>query len=265
MPPGHHRGALLLAVALGAALAAGAGASVPAPAPAPEQLCVHSEQVGVCLPRAACRAREGYPAAAAACTGDDAVCCTAPKCASGGGRCMHIGECKLERVRDTTLCPGPAAVFQCCRTPDHSPGLKVVAAAAAALDKFPYSWYGGTKDGPSRGLAMRGAPGCDDSKVTGFDSGGLVLYAVYQATGTLLPRAVSDQFEGCRHLVPFADRRPGDAVFFGSERIVSKVAIVDYDTNAMIEAPEHGASCARTLIRRSPIRADVKDKVCRYW
>ena len=72
--------------------------------------------------------------------------------------------------------------------------------AAAKEIGLPYVWGGGTFTGPTGG---------------GFDCSGLVLYAAYQASGERirLPHYTGDQIHQGRP-VAWADKRPGDLVFF---------------------------------------------------
>ncbi|WP_245713736.1 C40 family peptidase [Nocardia vaccinii] len=82
-------------------------------------------------------------------------------------------------------------------------GAAVVAAAQRWVGT-PYVWGGGDPAGPTNG---------------GFDCSGLTLYAIYQASGgrIRLPhytQAQQDSPQG--QVVPFADRRPGDLIFFTS-------------------------------------------------
>ncbi|MGW3491527.1 NlpC/P60 family protein [Streptomyces sp. NRRL F-5630] len=89
----------------------------------------------------------------------------------------------------------PAGVF----------GQRVVAYAKRQLG-LPYRWGGGDIHGPTTGAVA--------GPVTpGFDCSGLVLYAVYQASGgkTTLPRTSQAQ-GGAGTAVTRADLRPGDAV-----------------------------------------------------
>ncbi|MFJ4418801.1 NlpC/P60 family protein [Streptomyces sp. NPDC088925] len=89
----------------------------------------------------------------------------------------------------------PAGVF----------GQRVVAYAKRQLG-LPYRWGGGDIHGPTTG-AVAGPV------TAGFDCSGLVLYAVYQASGgkTTLPRTSQAQ-GGAGTAVTRADLRPGDAV-----------------------------------------------------
>ncbi|MFD4429817.1 C40 family peptidase [Nocardia sp. NPDC058497] len=65
-----------------------------------------------------------------------------------------------------------------------------------------YVWGGGDADGPTMG---------------GFDCSGLTLYAVYQASGGQIRLAhytQAQQDDSRAQAVPFADRQPGDLIYF---------------------------------------------------
>jgi cell wall-associated NlpC family hydrolase len=70
----------------------------------------------------------------------------------------------------------------------------------------PYSWGGGTPNGPSRGVDS----GAD---TVGFDCSGFVRYA-FAGVGVLLPRFSGDQYNAGRH-VPRSQAKPGDLIFYG--------------------------------------------------
>jgi cell wall-associated NlpC family hydrolase len=84
--------------------------------------------------------------------------------------------------------------------------------AAASQKGVPYCFDGGNKAGPTHGA---GGAGCGGSTV-GFDCSGLALYAVYQATGIILPHGHGMQaVKGGRLISKQANLQPGDLVFFG--------------------------------------------------
>ena len=70
----------------------------------------------------------------------------------------------------------------------------------------PYSWGGGTPNGPSRGVES----GAD---TVGFDCSGLVRYA-FAGVGVLIPRYSGDQYNAGRHIAPSQAKR-GDLIFYG--------------------------------------------------
>lgn len=108
--------------------------------------------------------------------------------------------------------------------------------AAHAKIGTPYSWGGGTLDGPSQG---------------GFDCSGLVRYAYFQGTGhtITLPRTSQDQYTATRgHTVPLAQLQPGDLLFWGGPNTIHHVALY-IGNNQMIEAPETGQTVHQTVLR----------------
>lgn len=80
-------------------------------------------------------------------------------------------------------------------------GVAVIAAAQRWIGT-PYVWGGGNQDGPTGG---------------GFDCSGLTLYALYQASGggIRLPHYTqAQQDHALAQIVPFAQKAPGDLIFF---------------------------------------------------
>lgn len=70
----------------------------------------------------------------------------------------------------------------------------------------PYSWGGGTLNGPSKGVDS----GAD---AIGFDCSGLVRYS-FAGVGVLIPRFSGDQYNAGRHIPPSQAKR-GDLIFYG--------------------------------------------------
>lgn len=70
----------------------------------------------------------------------------------------------------------------------------------------PYSWGGGTLEGPSKGVDS-------GAGTVGFDCSGLMRYA-FAGVGVLIPRFSGDQYNAGRHLPPNEARR-GDLIFYG--------------------------------------------------
>jgi cell wall-associated NlpC family hydrolase len=70
----------------------------------------------------------------------------------------------------------------------------------------PYSWGGGTLDGPSKGVDS-------GAGTTGFDCSGLMRYA-FAGVGVLIPRFSGDQYTAGRH-IPQNEARRGDLIFYG--------------------------------------------------
>jgi peptidoglycan DL-endopeptidase RipB len=70
----------------------------------------------------------------------------------------------------------------------------------------PYSWGGGSLDGPSKGVG-------DGANITGFDCSGLMRY-MFAGVGVLIPRFSGDQYNAGRH-IPQDQARRGDLIFYG--------------------------------------------------
>lgn len=70
----------------------------------------------------------------------------------------------------------------------------------------PYSWGGGSLEGPSKGVG-------DGADTTGFDCSGLTRYS-FAGVGVLIPRYSGDQYNTGRHVTP-AEAKRGDLIFYG--------------------------------------------------
>jgi cell wall-associated NlpC family hydrolase len=70
----------------------------------------------------------------------------------------------------------------------------------------PYSWGGGTPNGPSRGVGS----GAD---TVGYDCSGFTRYA-FAGVGVLIPKYSGDQYNTGRHVLP-AQAKRGDLLFYG--------------------------------------------------
>jgi cell wall-associated NlpC family hydrolase len=115
--------------------------------------------------------------------------------------------------------------------PGGTSGGQAVIAAALRWLGTPYLYGGGSYSGPTRGCA-HGYCG------TGFDCSGLVMYAVYQASGGRLriPHNARTQWlspYGTR--IPVAQMQPGDAVYFYTD--IHHMAIY-YGNNRILQAPQ---------------------------
>lgn len=97
---------------------------------------------------------------------------------------------------------------------DAATGQAIAAAAANEVGQH-YCWDGGDTSGPTHGSGDLGNGGCG-SGVVGFDCSGLALYAVYQATGIVLPHGAGmESVSGGQVISKQSDLQPGDLVFFG--------------------------------------------------
>ncbi|RDI43582.1 C40 family peptidase [Nocardia mexicana] len=128
-----------------------------------------------------------------------------------------------------TPVPGEASEF----------GAAVIAAAERWIGTD-YVWGGGDANGPTSG---------------GFDCSGLTLYAIYQASGgrIRLPHYTqAQQDHPAAHPVPFAERRPGDLVFFtqpgdsDSHHVGILYGRNDRGEDLLLHAPQTGETVTNT-------------------
>ena len=84
--------------------------------------------------------------------------------------------------------------------------IEYVIRRAGSQMGVPYSWGGGTLDGPSKGVG-------DGAGINGFDCSGLMRYS-FAGVGVLIPRFSGDQYNAGRHIPPNEARR-GDLIFYG--------------------------------------------------
>jgi cell wall-associated NlpC family hydrolase len=84
--------------------------------------------------------------------------------------------------------------------------LEYVIKRAGSQMGVPYSWGGGTLDGPSKGVG-------DGANTVGFDCSGLMRYG-FAGVGVLIPRFSGDQYNAGRH-IPQDQARRGDLIFYG--------------------------------------------------
>ncbi|MFI9724532.1 NlpC/P60 family protein [Streptomyces sp. NPDC052396] len=109
--------------------------------------------------------------------------------------------------------------------PASSFGLGVIAAAEKQLD-IPYVWGGGDITGPSDG---------------GFDCSGLVLYAVYQASGGKIELPHSSQSQATMgREIPRDQMQPGDVIAIQTEPGDYSHVVIYYGGGKIIEAPRPG-------------------------
>ena len=134
----------------------------------------------------------------------------------------------------------------------------IVAAAQGQLG-LPYCFAGGDINGPTIGRDTA----CTGNMV-GFDCSGLALYAVYQATGILLPHYSITQYTNASAYggvqVTRAQLLPGDLVFFTGAGGPSPGHVGVYIGNGqMIDAQQDGVPVAI-----HPLQSDYVGAV-RYW
>lgn len=135
-------------------------------------------------------------------------------------------------------------------------GARVVA-AAVNQEGLPYSWGGGTVDGPSYGIAQ-------GAGTKGFDCSGLVLYAVYQASGgkVVLPHSSAQQATMGAE-VARTDMQPGDVIAFQlTPGEYDHIGIyMGHDT--FVEAPRTGERVKEAQLS-DPYYADRKITIRRF-
>jgi cell wall-associated NlpC family hydrolase len=102
----------------------------------------------------------------------------------------------------------------------------------------PYSWGGGSLDGPSKGVG-------DGANITGFDCSGLMRYG-FAGVGVLIPRFSGDQYNAGRH-IPQDQARRGDLIFYGPNG--SQHVTMYLGNGQMLEA---SGSAAKVTV--SPVR-----------
>jgi len=115
-----------------------------------------------------------------------------------------------------------------------------IAAAESQLG-VPYAWDGGSDTGPTPGVCGPDGAG-NDCHIVGFDCSGLVLYAVYQASGgaIALPHFADTQTRGGTPVDP-RSMLPGDLISFTNpgESVAHHIGIY-LGGGQMIDAPESG-------------------------
>ena len=84
--------------------------------------------------------------------------------------------------------------------------IEYVIRRAGSQMGVPYSWGGGSLNGPSEGVD-------DGAGTVGFDCSGLMRYA-FAGVGVLIPRFSGDQYNAGRH-VPPSEAKRGDLIFYG--------------------------------------------------
>jgi cell wall-associated NlpC family hydrolase len=84
--------------------------------------------------------------------------------------------------------------------------VEYVIRRASSQMGVPYSWGGGTLNGPSKGVDS-------GANIVGFDCSGLVRYS-FAGVGVLIPRFSGDQYNAGRHIPPSQAKR-GDLIFYG--------------------------------------------------
>jgi peptidoglycan DL-endopeptidase RipB len=84
--------------------------------------------------------------------------------------------------------------------------IEYVIRRGASQIGVPYSWGGGTPNGPSVGVG-------DDAGTVGYDCSGFTRFA-FAGVGVLIPKYSGDQYNTGRHIPPSQAER-GDLIFYG--------------------------------------------------
>src|SRR4051812_3326765 len=91
---------------------------------------------------------------------------------------------RVMRTRSGWIAVLAALLLGLCAAPTAVAGTgQDIVDQAASMKGLPYCFAGGNGSGPTHGV---GGYGCGGT-TKGFDCSGLALYAVYKATGILLP------------------------------------------------------------------------------
>ncbi|TXS34853.1 peptidase P60 [Streptomyces sp. t39] len=123
-------------------------------------------------------------------------------------------------------------------------GAAALAAARKMLNQ-PYSWGGGTAEGPSTGICCS-PNGSSGESIRGFDCSGLTLYA-YAQVGITLPRTAAQQYAASQP-IKAKDARPGDLIFYGSSAATIHHVGIFVGDGVILDAPRPGEH-----VRYSPV------------
>lgn len=124
--------------------------------------------------------------------------------------------------------------------------VEYVIRRGASQQGVPYSWGGGTLNGPSRGVDS----GAD---TVGFDCSGLSRYA-FAGVGVLIPRFSGDQYNAGRHVPPSQAKR-GDLIFYGPGG--SQHVTIYLGNGQMLEASSLVGKVTVSPVRTAGITPDV--------
>ena len=150
---------------------------------------------------------------------------------------LRMGRSFLNSIGILDPATGPASSVPTGRT-HGAQAIEYVIRRAGSQLGVPYSWGGGTLDGPSRGVNQ-------GAGTVGFDCSGLTRFA-FAGVGVLLPRYSGDQYEAGRKIAPSEAKR-GDLLFWGPGG--SQHEAIYLGGGRMIEAQQTGVP-----IKVSPVR-----------
>jgi cell wall-associated NlpC family hydrolase len=170
--------------------------------------CLVSVMLVMAAPRAAADPAEGWDPTlpkviSAGAPGDPVAVANASLQASANAAqtTMDLGRKFLGSLG--ILGPSPSAATGRVHGPQ---AIEYVIRRAGSQMGVPYSWGGGSLNGPSEGVG-------DGSGTVGFDCSGLMRYA-FAGVGVLIPRFSGDQYNAGRHVPPSQAKR-GDLILYG--------------------------------------------------
>jgi cell wall-associated NlpC family hydrolase len=103
-----------------------------------------------------------------------------------------------------------------------------------------YSWGAGGKGGAACGISSPSPGGYVDYERFGYDCSGYTLYAFWQGAGVDIGAYTGAQY-GAGRRVPYAERQPGDLIFWGSSPTdTTHVAIYLGNDRILEAAPPRG-------------------------
>lgn len=118
--------------------------------------------------------------------------------------------------------------------------IEYVIRRAGSQMGVPYSWGGGTLEGPSKGVDS-------GAGTVGFDCSGLMRYA-FAGVGVLIPRFSGDQYNAGKHIPP-AQARRGDLIFYGPNG--SQHVTMYLGNGQMLEASGSAGKVTISPVRKS--------------
>jgi cell wall-associated NlpC family hydrolase len=140
----------------------------------------------------------------------------------------------------TTSAPAAGAPGSVIPRANGRQAIEYVIKRMGAQMGVPYSWGGGTLQGPGKGID-------DGANITGFDCSGLMRYG-FAGVGVLLPRFSGDQYNAGRHIPPNEARR-GDLIFYGPNG--GQHVTMYLGNGQMLEASGSAAKVTVSPVRRS--------------
>jgi peptidoglycan DL-endopeptidase RipB len=151
---------------------------------------------------------------------------------------QFLGGLGINLGGDTTPSPSNTGAGRIPRANGRQ-AIEYVIKRMGAQMGVPYSWGGGTLQGPSKGVE-------DGANITGFDCSGLMRYG-FAGVGVLIPRFSGDQYNAGRH-IPQDQARRGDLIFYGPNG--SQHVTMYLGNGQMLEASGSAAKVTISPVRR---------------